>query len=152
MERRIWFIEEGPEGRCTTHPGTAARWCNPTAPTGSGTHTLRDYSRHLHFSTSARLPLNSLAVRHSSASSEIWATTSYKDGMAPSKTMSFRWRQRHQHTRVMAVHRSRSFPGPPPLLRLEPRDEACVRMRHPMELTPPSQTRRPDLPCQDAAK
>jgi hypothetical protein len=65
--------------------------------------------------------------------------------------MSFRWRHRHQHTRVTAIHRSRSFPGPP-LLRLEPRYEACVSMRHPMELTPPSQARRPNLPCQDAAK
>jgi hypothetical protein len=113
MERRIYFIEEGPEGQSTTHFWHSRQKAHPTLPyKGSCTHLLQDYSRHLHFSTSTRLPLNKLARRHMSASSEIRVTTALKDGVAPSKTMSFRCRH-GQQTRVTAIQRSRSLPGPP---------------------------------------
>jgi hypothetical protein len=113
MERRICFIEEGPEGQGTTHFWHNRPRVQPTLPKKGSTQPLTDYSRHLHFPTSTRQPLNNPARRHNSASSEIRSTTALKDGVAPSKTTSFRWRQRHQQIRVTAVQRSLSLPGPP---------------------------------------
>jgi hypothetical protein len=112
MDRRIGFIEEKTRRPTLQHTlGTGAMECNPTLPPGS-THTLRDYSRHLHLSTTARASLNNPAALQSSTSSVIRASAAPLEGDAPSKTTSFRWRQ---HTSVIPVQRSRSFPEPPRL-------------------------------------
>jgi hypothetical protein len=115
MDRRISFIEEKARRPALQHTlGTGATECNPTLPLDS-THTLRDYSRHLHLSTTTRASLNNPAVLQSSASSVIRASTVSLEGEEPSKTTSFLWRQRHQHTSAIPVHKSRSFLGPPRL-------------------------------------
>jgi hypothetical protein len=58
MDRRIDFIEEKARRPALQHTlGTSAMECNPTPPLDS-THTLWNYSRHLHLSTTARASLN----------------------------------------------------------------------------------------------
>jgi hypothetical protein len=91
MVRHICFIEEMPESRHTTR----LRHMRPKSGTPpylrkGSTHTLPDYSWHLHLSTNAREPLKSLATLHNSVSSEIFESTVDLEGAMLSKTMSFR--------------------------------------------------------------
>jgi hypothetical protein len=114
MERRMGFKEERPEGlKYNTLGAQAPAQRNSPLPLGGSTHTLPDYSWHLHLSTSARDPLKIPATLHSSASLAIDESTADLEGSTLSNTISLRCRQRHQQTRATPVQRSRSTPGPP---------------------------------------
>jgi hypothetical protein len=115
MKRRIWFIEERPVSHCTIHSWHIRQRSATTLPPKGSTHTTGSLATssliHVYKNTSELWTVP--AAHHNSASLETQETTTPIDGVAPSKTTSFRWRHRHQQTRVIVVQRSRSFPGPP---------------------------------------
>jgi hypothetical protein len=90
MDRHIGFIEEVAKKPKYNTPLAQTPPVQHHTNLKASTHTLNNYSRHLHFSTGTSMPLNNLAARQSSASSEILRITTTLEGAMPSKTTSLR--------------------------------------------------------------
>jgi hypothetical protein len=67
--------------------------------------THANYSPNLHLSLRASSALKRPAAFHSTTSDRMLQTTVDNDGVVPSKTISFRCLQRHQHTRATPVQK-----------------------------------------------
>jgi hypothetical protein len=72
------------------------------------THTLPNYSRHLHLSTGART-----FRRPAARQIKLCIVGDLRNWVAPSKTTSLRWRHRHRHMSINPVQKSQFAPGPP---------------------------------------
>jgi hypothetical protein len=108
MDRRIGFIKKGPSGRCKMRSTQTSMTQLHAAysRTARKRITHSNYSPNLHLSPRVSSPPKEACS--SSASERMLWMTADGDGVAPSKTMSFRCIQRHQHTRATPVQKSRT--------------------------------------------